>query len=265
LIKIYLNGTLPLTIIIPIFNIEESVVEAIILVGGLGTRLKQLTENVPKPMLPIGPRPFLSYLLDYLAGEGVKNVILSVSYKYDVIVSYFGDRYKSIDLRYSIENEPLGTGGAIKYALEQAQSNNILVLNGDTLFCVSLTKMLSFHENHNSCLTIALKPMAGFSRYGNVVLDGDYVVAFEEKAEKNSGYISGGLYLFKKDIFDKYNLPRKFSVEEDFFERYIERIRPFGFVSDNYFIDIGIPDDYLHAQEELTRIIRYRDNHGFKK
>ena len=128
--------------------------EAIILAGGLGTRLKPLTDTIPKPMVSIGSKPFLTYLLDYLIDEGIHKVVLSVSYKHEAITSYFGEKYKSVTIEYSIENEPLGTGGAIKYALKKTETENILILNGDTFFRIPLQTMMEFHlsrQNSHIC------------------------------------------------------------------------------------------------------------------
>jgi D-glycero-alpha-D-manno-heptose 1-phosphate guanylyltransferase len=225
--------------------------EAIILAGGLGTRLKAVTQNLPKPMAPIGSKPFLQFLIDYLIEQGVNRVILSVGYKHEKISSYFKDKYKFCELVYSIENEPLGTGGAINYALSEAQSEHVLVVNGDTLFYVSLPQMMSFHLDQQSDLTLALKPMTNFVRYGNVILSDSRVIGFEEKKHQENGNINGGVYFLKKDIFERFDLEKKFSFETDFMEAYVSQIKVYGFTSDGYFIDIGIPEDFERAQHEL--------------
>jgi len=228
--------------------------EAIILAGGLGTRLKDITHSLPKPMAPIASKPFLEFLIEYLVSHDVSRIILSVGYKYEKIVSYFGSRYKSCEILYSIEQEPLGTGGALKYALTQSRLENVLVVNGDTLFYVPLHLMNSFHLEHQSDLTLALKPMSNFDRYGNVILSETRVIAFEEKKHQANGKINGGIYLLRKEILDSLSLPAKFSFETDFLEKYIDKLQVHGFTSDKYFIDIGIPEDYQKAQSDLENL-----------
>lgn len=225
--------------------------ETIILAGGLGTRLKAVTKVLPKPMAPIASKPFLALLLDHLICQNVNHAILSVGYKYEAIVSYFGDRYRDCKLTYSIEREPLGTGGAIRYALQQVESEYVLVMNGDTLFQVPFCEMIRFHQSHQADLTLALKPMVDFARYGNVVLSNTQIVGFEEKQYCVQGNINGGIYLMKKEIFEAFSLPPQFSFETDFMKEYVNQLHVYGFVCDGYFIDIGIPEDYRKAQQEL--------------
>jgi len=225
--------------------------EAIILAGGLGTRLKTVTQSLPKPMAPIGGKPFLEFLLNYLIDQNLCRVILSVGYKHEKISSYFQNKYKSCEVVYSVENEPLGTGGAIRCALSQAQSKYVLVVNGDTLFHVPLHQMIYFHFEQQSELTLALKPMTNFDRYGNVILSNTRVISFEEKKHQLQGKINGGIYFLGKEIFENFSLPEKFSFETDFLEYYVNKIRINGFISDGYFIDIGVPEDYEKAQLAL--------------
>ncbi|MDJ0798473.1 MAG: nucleotidyltransferase family protein [Calothrix sp. MO_167.B12] len=228
--------------------------EAIVLAGGLGTRLKAITQTLPKPMAPIGSKPFLEFLLDYLIINGVSRIILSVGYKHEKISSYFGNQYKSCELLYSIENEPLGTGGAIKHALSQASLENVWIVNGDTLFDVPLYQMMLFHLEQQSDLTLALKPMVDFDRYGNVILATTKVIGFEEKKHQVSGQINGGIYCLRREIIEELELPSKFSFETEFIEAYLSRIQVHGFTSNGYFIDIGIPEDYRRAQVELESL-----------
>ncbi|MFN6564383.1 MAG: nucleotidyltransferase family protein [Nostoc sp. ChiSLP01] len=226
--------------------------ETIILAGGLGSRLKDITATLPKPMAPVGSRPFLELLLDYLVSQGVCRVILSVGYKHEKILSYFGDRYKHCELVYSIETELLGTGGAIKYALNLAQSEYVFIMNGDTIFQISLSQMMSFHYDRQSDLTLALKPMNNFDRYGNVILSDTKIVKFEEKKFKSHGNINGGIYLLNKNLFDCFFLPNKFSFESEFMEVNCNKIKMHGFISNEYFIDIGIPKDYARIQLDFN-------------
>ncbi|MBI4823525.1 MAG: nucleotidyltransferase family protein [Nitrospirae bacterium] len=231
--------------------------EAIILAGGFGRRLKHVVGDVPKPMADIDGMPFLAYVMDYLSGQGVKKILLSVGYKYEVIKDYFGAGYKAMDIEYVIEKEPLGTGGAILESLRHAHEDNVICLNGDTLFMVDLKRLFEFHLSKSAILTLALKPMGNFTRYGSVIVENERVKGFREKSFKGSGYINGGIYAVNKDIMgflEGYG--RSFSFEVEFLEMDIENIRPFAFISNGYFIDIGVPEDYERAKSELCFILK---------
>jgi D-glycero-alpha-D-manno-heptose 1-phosphate guanylyltransferase len=226
--------------------------EAIVLAGGLGTRLRSVVTDVPKPMAPIGDKPFLEYILRYLQKNCVTKAILSVGYKWKTIKEYFGDKFENIELVYSVEDEPLGTGGAIKKAMNQVRKNQVYIINGDTFFDVDL-KNLSLEDN--SKLILSLKHMINFDRYGCVESDDkNLVTAFTEKGYRESGNINGGIYLASKDIFDGYNLDEKFSFEE-FMQENFKTLKASVKVFENYFIDIGIPEDYERAQSEIKNHI----------
>ncbi|QGQ98486.1 D-glycero-D-manno-heptose 1-phosphate guanosyltransferase [Paenibacillus psychroresistens] len=227
--------------------------EAIILAGGLGSRLRSVVADVPKPMAPINNQPFLKYLMDYLDKEGITKVILSTGYKHEVIEACFGSRYKDIEIVYSIEDQPLGTGGAIKKALDKVTSENVFILNGDTFFNVNLQQLLEKHLELNSLLTFSLKPMTQFDRYGIVKTNADRIVAFTEKMYCESGNINGGVYVAQSSLFNQLDLPDKFSFETDYMVRYVEELNFNALISDKYFIDIGIPEDYSKAQSELEQ------------
>lgn len=229
--------------------------EAIILAGGFGTRLKSVVSDLPKPMAPIGNRPFLAYILDYLLKQGISRVILSTGYKHEVIEDHFGDKYKELEVCYSIEKQPLGTGGAIKKALDLAKENAVLILNGDTFFNVDLQQLAESHSKLKSDLTLSLKPMENFDRYGVVLTSGSRVIQFEEKKHVEKGNINGGIYLANRSLFDGITMPEKFSFETDFMEKYNQQLNFNVFISDGYFIDIGIPSDYEKAQLELPKIL----------
>ncbi|EAM0138945.1 nucleotidyltransferase family protein [Campylobacter jejuni] len=215
--------------------------QAIILCGGLGARLKSVIKDIPKPMAPINNKPFLEFIFEYLKKQGIKEVILAVSYKYEVIKEYFKDEFLGIKIKYSIEKEPLGTGGAIKDALKFIQ-NQVYVLNGDTIFDIDLKKLVL----NDSKICITLKQMQNFDRYGTVNVDDQGIVtSFEEKVFKKQGLINGGIYLLKKDIFDKFDLEKKFSFEEFLQENYI-KLKARAEIFDDYFIDIGVPGDYYN-------------------
>lgn len=231
--------------------------DAIVLVGGLGTRLRSLITDVPKPMAPVGSVPFLDILLEkLLAHTIVDRVVLAVGYKREVVKNYFGDRVYNRKIVYAVEKSPLGTGGGILNALAHTRSREVLVLNGDTLFDVDIHSMVESHRQRQADLTLALKPMRDFSRYGTVGLEEDgCITGFEEKQYRREGLINGGVYLLNQTLFDGLPapLPHKFSFETDFLEVYLNQLRVYGFVSPSYFIDIGVPEDYRRAQKELTK------------
>ena len=226
--------------------------EAIVLAGGLGTRLRSVVSDLPKPMAPIGDKPFLEYILKYLQKNGITRAILSVGYKWETIKEHFGDKFENIELIYSVENESLGTGGAIKKAMNQVKNSQVYIINGDTLFDVDLKSLVL---EDNSKLILSLKHMINFDRYGCVESDDNNLVkAFTEKGYRESGNINGGIYLASKNIFDNFDLDEKFSFEE-FMQVNFEELKISVKVFEKYFIDIGIPEDYQKAQSEIKNHI----------
>lgn len=228
--------------------------EAIILAGGFGTRLASVVD-VPKPMAPINNIPFLEYILNYLAKHNIIKVHLAVGYKHQVIIDYFGDKYKNLVLNYIVEDTPLGTGGAVKQALSKVSSDEAFIINGDTFFDVDLPKMYEHFVACKAKVSLALKPMQNFDRYGVVEIDEKTrIQAFKEKKFCEQGAINGGIYLLKTNIFEGLNFPQQFSLEQDYFDRYCSKTNFYGFVSDTYFIDIGIPSDYTKAQSDFLTL-----------
>jgi len=228
--------------------------EAVVLAGGLGTRLRNVLRDLPKPMAPIGDKPFLEYLILYLQKNGIEKVILSVGYKWEVIKEYFGDSFEGMEIVYCVENEPLGTGGAIRKSLCFVASEDVFILNGDTFFDIDLKEFFAFHKEKHSVLSIALKPMKQFDRYGIVKIDNDNrIVSFEEKRYYQFGFINGGIYLLNKDFFLSFDLVDKFSFEKDFLEKYYKFYEFYGLPFDSYFIDIGVPEDYERAKRNFEK------------
>jgi len=228
--------------------------QAIILAGGLGTRLRKEIGNIPKPMANINGRPFLQYLLTFLLQQHINEVILSVGYGHDTIKNYFGNHFSSISLIYSIEDEPLGTGGAIKQALGFVSSEDVLILNGDSIFKINLTEFFNLHIKNRSNLSIALKSAQDTGRFGTIIInDFNKIISFREKQNDIKGFINAGLYLLKKEFLGSFNLPDKFSFERDFLEKYHKEYKFYGFPFSSYFIDIGVPADYKRAQDEFKR------------
>lgn len=230
--------------------------EAIILAGGLGTRLREAVPDLPKPMAPIHNRPFLEHQMDYWIGQGVTRFVLSVGYKHEVIEAHFGDSYRGCPIRYAREIQPLGTGGGLLLGLAHVQGSVALVLNGDTFFEVNLQNMLQQHERCQADVTIALRQVAKNDRYGEVALDDQSrVTAFGAAAQGKAGIINGGVYLLRPDVLLGLGVApgESAALEQELFLRLIQQknnIR--GFISDAKFIDIGVPEDYGRAAEFLA-------------
>lgn len=226
--------------------------EAIILAGGLGTRLKSAVPDLPKCMAPINGKPFITYVIEYLKQQGVEKFIFALGYKSEFFEKFLQAEQSGINYQLSTENEPLGTGGAIKMACLKATEKNILVTNGDTLFKTDISKLAPFHFMCGADCTLSLKPMQHFERYGVVELNKDYSVKnFKEKQYYEEGLINGGLYVLNVQHFLKEDLPEKFSFEKDYLETFYHKRRMYGVVQNAYFIDIGIPEDYERAQQEI--------------
>lgn len=232
--------------------------DVIILAGGKGTRLSSVLKDVPKSMALIAGKPFLEYLIHYLSKQGLFDVILSVGYLKEHIISHFGSGKGEVTIRYSEEEEPLGTGGAIKKALALCRSEYVFVLNGDTLFLADLDKMNSVVSSKQADLVIALREVPNANRYGSVEMDETgSIMKFREKDPViKPGLINGGIYLLKRSLLDSEGLPEKFSLEQDFFPQVCVRGGAYGQVYHDYFLDIGIPDDYQRAQTEFPNLLK---------
>lgn len=233
--------------------------DVIILAGGLGTRLRSVVNEVPKCMASVAGNPFLFYLLKYLTRyKEVENVILSVGYLREVIFRWIDENASEFPFTfaYAVEEEPLGTGGGIRLALSKTASDEVLVLNGDTFFDVDITELSAAGKSVNTpAITLALKMMSHFDRYGTVALSADNaIISFNEKTFCESGLINGGVYLINKNELDMSHLPNKFSFEKEVLEKEASRHTLYGVRQDGYFIDIGIPDDYAKANVEFRTL-----------
>jgi len=201
---------------------HEPGLEAIILAGGLGTRLRSVVSDVPKCMAPVNGIPFIHFIITYLKKEGVERFIFSLGYKSEIIIDYVNKTFPDLDIAYVIEDTPLGTGGAIKLACSKAKSADVLILNGDTLFNINLKDLSGFHADKKADFTVALKEMRNFSRYGSVEIDKAFAIkAFHEKKYCEKGFINGGVYALNVNAFMNDPLPDVFSFEKDFLEKNI--------------------------------------------
>lgn len=222
--------------------------EAVILAGGMGTRLRSVVADVPKCMAPVAGKPFLYYLLTTLEEAGFTHIILSLGYKHEVIEEWIKAFPTAMKISSVIEEHPLFTGGAVKLALTKAEEKEVFILNGDTFLGTDYTGMLQLHRSTQAKATLALKEMYDFDRYGLVDIQADShrILQFREKQFCHCGLINGGVYLLEKNELDSY--PEKFSLEKDYFEKTVSTHILSGYLSDGYFIDIGIPEDYERAQ-----------------
>ena len=227
--------------------------EAIILAGGLGTRLRNAVSDVPKPMAPVGNVPFLAHLLSYWISQGVTHAIMSVGYKADVIRDYFGECYEGITVEYAIEEKPLGTGGGLLLAAERLRgSEPVLVVNGDTFCEVNLAEMVRFHQERLAELTIALLERQQGLRYHAVQMSQESrIIGFgARRPDMASCLINGGVYIFDPTCIrtGRWQRGKVLSLEGDLFQvLLVEGSRMYGFVTQGRFIDIGVPEDYYAA------------------
>ena len=211
--------------------------EAIILAGGLGTRLAAKLNGVPKAMAPVAGRPFLEILLNQLKRAGCTRAVLSVGHLHAVIQSHFGESFNGMRVEYAIEDVPLGTGGAIRAALGHITEKSVLVLNGDTFLDAAYADLMRFHEAEGAGLTMAITHRADVARYGGVIVSGGRIT---------------GAYAMEKDLRWPEALAEKFSFETDFLATEIGRIAPAAYEVDGFFLDIGVPEDLDRAQRELA-------------
>jgi len=226
--------------------------QAIILAGGLGTRLRSAVPDLPKCMAPVAGKPFLEHVIDYFQQQGINEFIFAVGYKSEIIIDFVRSRYPQLIADFSVEKELLGTGGAIRLAAGMARFKDVLVSNGDTIFKIDVKQLSDFHQSALADCTIVLKPMTNFERYGVVEIStGNKINSFKEKQFYETGLISGGIYALNVESFLKEELPQKFSFENDYLEALYKQRNMFGIVQDRYFIDIGIPADYEQAQTDF--------------
>lgn len=221
-------------------------------------RLRDEVPDLPKPMAPINGRPFLEYLIKNLIDNGIEKIILSVGYKAEKIIEYFGDQCFGVPIEYSIENKPLGTGGAIKLAVSLIKENMFLVVNGDTFTCVDLRKCYKSLKLQNNSIGMIAIEVAERSRYGSISIQNvtNLVLSFGEKGEMGPGIINCGLYFFSKELVDSWpKIDAPLSLEGDILSKCVKK-NIFATVSDGYFIDIGIPADYKKAIFDIPNIVK---------
>lgn len=227
--------------------------QAILLAGGLGTRLRSVVSDRPKPMALIEDRPFMEYVVRGLAQFGITDIIFAVGYKGSMVEEYFGDGEAfGIKAAYAYEEELLGTAGAIRNAGRFVTEDSFFVLNADTFYRIDYGRLVQIKEENGLDMALVLREVSDVSRYGAAVLRGVMLTGFNEKEkEAGPGTINGGVYLMSRKLLDE--IPEgKVSLENEMIPRWMEEGKRLGgFVNDGYFIDIGVPDDYFRFQEDV--------------
>ena len=225
--------------------------QAVILAGGRGTRLGKLTDTTPKPMLPVGGRPFLEYLVRNLCRHGIDDIVLSVGFLADCFVEHFGDGHSfGACIRYCRERTPLGTGGAMRKAADMVETE-FLVLNGDTIFCHNYLDLALLRHQTGTPAAMALREVPDAGRYGEVMLDDGMVAIFQEKAAHGKAAVSAGVYACHRDILG-WLPPGVSSLEKDVFPSLAAGGKLAGKQYDGFFLDIGLPETFELAQSALS-------------
>ncbi len=225
--------------------------EAIVLAGGFGTRLREVITDLPKPMAPIAGRPFLEILLSMLSRKGIKRVVLALGYMSEKIINHFNYSYQGMEIVYTVEEQPLGTGGAIRAALEYCLSDHVFIFNGDTYLDLEVEALeLQWQKTQNPIIVV--REVANTARYGRIDIKEGRIHGFLEKGMAGCGLINAGCYVLPPQILDHFPLGKAFSLENDFFVKQLQQINFNSFITQGQFIDIGIPSDYELAQTQLA-------------
>jgi len=230
--------------------------EAVILAGGRGTRLGSLTDDLPKPMLPVLGKPFLEHLLNYWAGQGIRRFIVSAGYRHESIQAHFGKNWQGIEIVMSIEEQPLGTGGGLLHAERLlASDGSFLCLNGDTFFAVEMKELAAFHKRKKASATLSLFEPSSQARYEGVGLEEDGKISrWSKRGSGLKGYANGGVYMMDRRIFEKWEVRPELalSLENTMLPELLHLREPvYGRVSKGTFIDIGTPEDLSRAEHLL--------------
>ena len=224
--------------------------EAIILAGGLGTRLRTVVSDLPKCMAPVNGIPFINFIISYLSQQGVTRFIFSLGYKNEIVIEHLNKKFPGLDMEFVIEGTPLGTGGAIRKACNNVKGTDTFILNADT----------KFHIDKAADFSMALKQMKNFDRYGSVEINtNNRLQAFNEKHQCSAGLINAGVYALKVSSLFAKALPDIFSFEKEYLQKYILTDKFYGLAFPGYFIDIGIPEDYTRFIEDYN-IISTKNN-----
>jgi D-glycero-alpha-D-manno-heptose 1-phosphate guanylyltransferase len=225
--------------------------EAIVLAGGFGTRLREVVPDLPKPMAPVAGKPFLEIFLHTLARKGFSRVVLSLGFMAEKISGYFGDQFADMELDYVVEDHPLGTGGALRLALASCKQDHVFVFNGDTFLDLEVDEVERLWQERYHPIIVG-RAVPNTARYGRLLTAQGLVTGFSEKGVAGPGLINAGCYVLDRCRLDSFPLLQAFSLETDFLSNVVQQIPVDVFVTEGLFIDIGIPEDYERAQTLLA-------------
>lgn len=229
--------------------------EAIILAGGFGTRLRAVVPDLPKPMALVGGRPFLEILLKQLAQAGFQRVVLALGYKAEIIEQHFGSHYIGMEIVYSVEDKPLGTGGAIRQALDYCLTDHVFIFNGDTYLALEIDQVEACWQQFKEPIIVA-RSVLDTARYGRVESEHSRFTGFSEKGTGGPGLINAGCYVFPLTLLSAFESGSTFSLETGFLAPAVHTLDFRVFVTEGHFIDIGVPEDYARAQTELAQFTK---------
>ncbi|MEK6889149.1 MAG: sugar phosphate nucleotidyltransferase [Nanoarchaeota archaeon] len=239
--------------------------KALILCGGLGTRLKETVSDLPKSMAPVAGRPFLEYQIKFLKAQGITDIILCVSHMSEKIKSYFGSGIRlGVDITYSEEQTPLGTAGAIKNA-ENYLDDTFIVLNGDSYSQINILDLIEFHKMKRALCTLSLAESLEAQFYGSAVMDGNKIVGFSEKSTNpKAELVSRGIYVMEPAMLDHIPKDKKSSLENEIFPSLVEKSMLNGILLKGYFADIGRPESYKAFKEKVLTTLALGQNNTIK-
>ncbi|MBB6252920.1 nucleotidyltransferase family protein [Nitrospirillum iridis] len=232
--------------------------EAVILAGGLGTRLRAVVSDLPKSLAEVAGRPFLTWQLEQLADQGFSRIVLAVGYMHDKVTAMYGDSFAGMAIRYAVEETALGTGGAIWQAARLVEGDTFFALNGDTYFDLPAAAMEDALADPATDMAMAVCHVADCGRYGLVDIAGGRLAGFREKAPGRPGAVNAGAYLFRRALLDRWSLPDRFSIETDFLQPRLAELAVAAVPVRGDFIDIGIPEDYAYSQTRIPELSALR-------
>lgn len=228
-------------------------ITAVILAGGLGTRLRSVISRKPKVIAEVNNRPFIFYLLKQLDDFGLDKVVICTGYKSEAVKKEIGNKYNNLDIIYSVEEKPLGTGGALRLAMPLINTPRALIMNGDSYLDIKLNVFVEWAQRNKSEVALCLLKMKDTKRFGRVVLKDEYrIKSFEEKNQNNTpGYINAGIYFLDKELLTTMPINEFCSIERDLFPNWLDK-NCHGYIFDNKFLDIGTPESYKQAMGFFT-------------
>lgn len=225
--------------------------EAIVLAGGFGTRLREMVPDLPKPMAPVAGKPFLEILLSDLARKGFKRVVLSLGYRAEIIIAHFGERFAGMEIVYVVEDAPLGTGGAVRLGMTRCLCDHVFIFNGDTFLDLEADAVELLWQKHRHPIIVA-REVPDTTRYGRLLVESGRVTGFTEKGISGPGLINAGCYVLGAGQLDAWPLNTAFSLEADYLAPAVKAVPVDVFETQGLFIDIGVPEDYRRAQTLLA-------------